>query len=308
MSVSERFEDIKFTKSVAGYSTKEVDGFINDIIPLIKEQEQILVGLRAKLEAIEFKRGELQEKEHQAYALLEAAKREAKIIVASAKNEAANMLSEASVSAQAQTRAATSRAAQIISDAEGKSSAILSDAKQNSEKIIVSADTEARAMLEQVKEYCADETHKAQKLSNECAAFEASFKALVAKTATELARIREKAPLPVTADVEVKSEKVIAPAVSKAETKAEEAPLPPEPKVEPVAVMEAPVLTENENSTTDVAFAGGRPTEQIKKKTSVKRRLYDTVTVTYDDEEEFSSVKDVMKKKPTLKSPVHFSD
>ena len=228
MPVSERFTDIKFSKSVAGYSQKEVDGFINDILPLIKEQEQLVAALTVKLDALEAQRDEVKQKEQEAYRLLEAAKKEADIIIATAKKNAEDIASKAQVASEVQTRAAAARAAELISDAETKA-----------EKIICAADEKARAMLEKTKEYTDEEKRKAQALSNECAEFEARFKTLVAETAKAFAAVKEQTPMP---------------------------PVKELPKEEPKEVKEEPISepapAAKESAAVDFEIVGGRPYSQ----------------------------------------------
>lgn len=294
MSISEIFADVKFTKSVAGYSAKEVDAFIGEMLPKIAEQEQILSGLRVKLEALEARREEIAATEQNAKALLENAEREAKIIEETANKKVEGMIADANIGIEVQTRAAASHAAKVISDAEKEAEDIVSEAKKNSERIVAAADAQARAMLAQVKEFCEEEKRKAQELSNECAAFEASFKKLVAKTVEEFARIKEKTP--VKAEIPKKSE----------EPKAEAESVKKEPEVK--KAVQAEKTHSDVQVATDVSFAGAKPIVPQTKKESAPRRLYDTVTVTYDDEFDFSGVRDIMKKGTARKSPTHFSE
>ena len=301
MSISEIFTEVKFTKSVAGYSAKEVDAFLSDMLPKIAEQEQILSGMRVKLEAFEKRREEIAATEQNAKALLENAEYEAKITEENAKKKAESMLADASVGIEVQTRAAASHAAKVISDAEKEADGIVSEAKKNSERIIAAADAQARAMLEQVKEFCEEEKRKAQELSNECAAFEASFKELVAKTAKELSLLKEKAPMPAANPVSsAPKDKPQAVTAKKEPTVKEDSASEQASKAEQAA--------EEEQAAKDISFAGTKPFAAQGKKESTPRRLYDTVTVTYDDEFDFSGVRDIMKNGSLRKSPTHFSE
>lgn len=287
MSVSEKLSDVKFTKGALGYSQKEVDGFINDLFPLVKEQEQLLLALKVKLDAFEAQRDEIQGKEQAARKLLEAAKKEAEIIVATAKKEADTIKNDAHVASEVQVRAATSRAAEIMADAEKNAAETVSKAEENAEKIIRTADAEARAIIEKVKAYSAEETRKAQGLANECAAFEARFKSLVADTAAAIAAVKESAPVAPKA-VEVK-----APEVKKEE-------LPKEEK-------EAAKKPDGPKAAQDFEIVGGVPYAQMQKKEPQKRHLYDTVQVTYDDND-FSDIRKIMENGEKRKSPTHFSE
>ncbi|MBQ8836150.1 MAG: DivIVA domain-containing protein [Clostridia bacterium] len=298
MPLSEKFTDIKFTKSVAGYAQKEVDGFINDVLPLVKEQEQQLAALKAKIAAFEAERDEISAREHESYRLLEAAKKESDIIIATAKKRAVAIESEAQTASEVQHRASTARAGDIIASAEKKATALVNDAEINAKKIIQTADATARAMLEKVKEHCDSETAKAQRLSDECAAFEARFKAVVAETANTFAKLKEQTPLPAKAP-EIKAKKEPTPAKNVREEL---------PKVQPAAEVESDERENSPEEMHDIEIVGGKPVTLQQKKTQTPRRLYDTLQVTYDDDDDFSEISEIMKRSDKRKSPVDFSE
>lgn len=285
MFLSEKFEEIKFSKSVAGYATKEVDGFIADILPLAKEEEQLILGLRAKLEALEARQDEIRKIEQEAYRLLEAAKTEAEIIVATAKKKAGDIESDTKVNCEVKLRSATSRASEIITNADAEAEEKIAKAKSEAERIVLEADANGRALIMRVTEVCNEENRKAKELSNECAAFEERFRTIVADTVKALAKMKEEAP--VLCDTAVKvdiSAKTPEPALEKDEE---------EPKTEKAI---------------DVEFIGTKPVTALdKKEEKTQRRLYDTVQVTYENEEDFSEIQDIMKG-PQCKSPTHFSE
>ena len=279
MTISERFEDIKFTKSVAGYTQKEVDGFIADVLPLIREEEQLVAALRVKLAAFEGKSDEIKQKELDAYRLLEAAKEEAEIIVATAKKKAEDIASEARVAAEVQQRAASARAAEMITNAENEANTLVSEANANAQKIVNTADARGRELLAKVKAVCDEEERKAKALSNECAAFETRFRTIVADTAMALAKIKEETPVPY-------DEVAVPPEISKEES------------------QNPPVKEETVTETEVEIPAASRP----KREEPHLRRLYDTVNVTYENEEDdFSEIKGIMNGKG-VKSPTHFSE
>ena len=280
MTISERFENIKFTKSVAGYTQKEVDGFIADVLPLIREEEQLIAALRVKLAAFEGKSEEIREQEQKAYRLLEAAKEEAEIIVATAKKNAKDIESEARVAAEVQQRAAGARAAETIADANAKADARVSEANAAAERIIATADARGRELLAKVKAVCDEEERKAKALANECVAFENRFRTIVADTAVALAKMKEETPVPYDEVAKVP------------EVKNEDAPKP----------LEKEEATSE--TTVEIPVAISHP----KREEPHIRRLYDTVNVTYENEEDdFSEIKGIMSGKD-LKSPTSFSE
>lgn len=48
MGICEQLRGAKFSKSVAGYNPKEVDGFLTDILNSAEQSEQSLVGAAGK--------------------------------------------------------------------------------------------------------------------------------------------------------------------------------------------------------------------------------------------------------------------
>lgn len=299
MALSEKIEEIKFAKSVAGYAIKEVDGFMADLLLLAKEEEQLIMVLRAKLEAFELQRDDIKKQEHEAYKLLEAAKKEAEIIVATAKKNAETIVSEAQVDAEVQVRSATARANDILENADALSNAKISDAYASAEKIIADASQKSKEMLEQVKAACDEEMRKAKALANECASFETRFRTIVADTAQALMKIKEETPVPYDAAAIKAPEKAVESHASEAE---EKAPALATEEITPVEKVE------ETKESTDVEFAGGKPVAALaKKEEKTQRKLYDNVQVTYDAENDFEQIRDIMKG-PERKSPTHFSD
>lgn len=283
MALSERFEEIKFSKSVAGYSTKEVDGFIADTLLLIRDEEQLLSALKVKLEAFEAQRDEIKKKENEAYRLLEAAKREAEIIVATAKKNAEDIVAKANLDGEVEVRTASARAEEIVKNAEEKAAEKVAAANENAERIILAADENGRKMLADSAKAYEEEMQKAKALSNECADFEKRFRSIVTDTVMALAKIKEETPVPYDTETKVKEE------VKAEEPKAEE---------EPVA---------KEETETEVVLAGSIPVAALKKEERQPRRLYETVSVEYEAEDDFSSIREIMNGNEA-KSPTHFSE
>lgn len=161
MSLSEKIKNTKFSKGVAGYSQKEVDGFMESTAVAVSELEHQLSGLRIKLDAYESRADEIRKKENEAKKLLDAARAEALRILDAAKEKANGILSEAQKSAEG----------------------ILAAAKENGAAIKEKADGEADETLK-----------KAAAILKECDAFEAQFRAAVADTVKRLSVIRAASP------------------------------------------------------------------------------------------------------------------
>lgn len=265
MSLSEKIKNAKFSKGVAGYSVKEVDGFICDILPLVTECEQQLSALRVKLEAVEYQSDAIKKRENEAERMLEKAKSEAERIINEAKAIAKETVSQSETEALEKGDAAKRMADEL-----------LNTAKKNASAIIVSADKKGRETLAAANGNAEEINAKAEALSKEIRAFEENFRAAVADTVKKLSDIRASSPKAVP--------------VMKAEPKTEK-------KADVIEILE----------TKDYEFAGGKQLS-AKKAESSKRRLYDTVTVTYDAEDDFEDVKKIKNEgaKKEIKNPTDF--
>ncbi|MBR5539212.1 MAG: DivIVA domain-containing protein [Clostridia bacterium] len=253
MSLSDKIKDIKFSKSVAGYSTKEVDGFLDEIVSAVMEQEKEISALCAKTEAYENRAKDIEKKEKAAADTLEDAKNEARRIIGEAEKKAEHIVAAGEGAADEKRAAAEKAAAEIITAADNKGKEILLAAKNEAERI--------------------NETVAA--LVGEYEEFEAKFRTEVAKTVKNLADIRSSAP---------KTEKA-----EKTEKKPEE-PVKAEPSVP---------------DTQDFEFVGGRRVPSEATKEMPRRKLYDTLTVTYDNEDDFADIKEFLGKKE-IKNPTDF--
>ena len=304
MHVSEKLEQAKFSKSVAGYSVKEVEGFLADLLLLVRDEEERVRALSVKLSAFEAQAAEIEKREQESLRLLEAARAEAEGVRIAAQRNADAIVAEAKAVAEAREHAAKVHADEQIKEAERRSAARVEEAKQNAEMILVAADRKGRTMLAESKSRATAESQNARALAAECAAFEARFRALAADTVRALAALKEEAPKPIVTVSEPAP--IAAEPVQKATRKeqaaekvAEKASAPE--KEEP----KAPVVQ-------DVPFAGGQPVSAYTKETDrvSSRKLYDTVTVTYEEDDGFSDIRklmgDTQGKKQT--NPAHFME
>lgn len=305
MSLSEKIAGTRFSKGVAGYTAKEVDGFIADILPLVKEQEQIITTLRAKLNALEERQEETAKREHDSYRLLEAAKNEAEKIISAASKNAAKVNKEAKISAEAEARAADMRGREMLEKAAEEAKACIDAAEKNAAKIIAAADAKGKEMLSEAKAAYQKELHCAEVLSGESAAFEARFRTLVAETAMSLSRLNEESTLPRApknaAEIELEQ-------VPETENEPESEP---ESKTEPERIIEelVPERPHESEIVTDIGFAGGKPLPSPSGKSErLHRRLYDTVTVTYEADDDFEDIKKIMRDGKARKDPTDFAE
>ncbi len=259
MSLSQKIKDVKFSKSVAGYASKEVDGFLGDILSSVCEAEQQLSSLRAKLDAYESRADEITKKENEAQKLLLAAKEESASIVSRAKNDAND----------------------IISAAEDEAKAFLNEAEKNAKTILAIADKKGNAIIKEASAKAESINEKTAALTKECEAFENAFRAAVAETVKRLAAIRETAPAAVGIE-----------------------------KEENARAEEKPVKEQTDGGDTrDYVFVGGKridSTEKPKEKT--KRKVYDTLAVTYEGEDGFSDIQKIKKEsgQKGIKNPTDF--
>lgn len=300
MPISEKIQAVHFSKSVAGYTVKEVDGFFGDLLPLVQEQEQLLCGLRAKLEAMEKRADEIAEQEKEAQRLLQSARAEAESIIAAAEKKADVICREAEQTAEVKLRIAEKNAAEKEAAASKNAHDRVETAKKNAETILAVADRKGKAILDEATAAANEEKQKAKVLNAECTVFESHFRTLVSETVQALAKLQARAPL--------------VPEVTPVEEKPQ--PVPPAPQEVPAAeekVAETPAPAEKENTEPrDFAFSGGKPVmTSAKAAEAPRRRLYDTVNITYESNEDgFDDIRKLMEESTAkqIKNPTHFSE
>lgn len=161
MSLSEKIKSTKFSKSVAGYSQKEVDAFLESTAAVSGELEQKISVLRTKLDAYESRADEIKKLENEAKRLLEGARCEARQIVL----------------------AAQKNAEEILAKANDDANAILATADKNGKAIVSAANAEADEIA-----------RKSAAIVKECEDFEAQFRNTVASTVKKLSALRSGAP------------------------------------------------------------------------------------------------------------------
>lgn len=299
MPISEKIQKAAFTKSVAGYAPKEVDAFLGDLLPLAMEQEQLLTSLRAKLGAMEARTEEIARLEKEAYRLLEKAREEAERIVAAAEDKARATRTEAEQTAETKVQTAEREAAELVASAEKKARTSIDTAKKTAETILNTADQKGKALLSEAAEYATAEREKARKLIAECTAFETKFRTIVSDTAHALAKLQAAAPaIPAAKSVETAPKPVPDPA-------------PAAPAEKPAAPVAETHDTEEAPETRDFSFAGGRPMPSATQTAEKPRRKpYEAVSVTYENEDDFAGIRKLMEDAPAkpIKNPTHFSE
>lgn len=298
MPISEKIQKASFSKSMAGYTAREVDAFLGDLLPLALEEEQLVSALRAKLGAMEARTEEIAQQEKEAYRLLERAREEAERIVAAAEEKARTVRTEAEQSAEVRLQNAEKKAAELVAAAERTARASIDTAKKTADTILDTADRKGKALLAEAAAFSNAEREKAQRLTAECTAFEGKFRTLVSETAHALAKLQATAPTVPAPTPKPVTEKPAAPRAEAVPAPAEAAPAP----------APAPATPE-EPTTRDFTFAGGKPVG-VGTEDKPRRKLYDRVTVTYDSDEDFDGIRKLMEesKKPTVKNPTHFSE
>ena len=257
MALSEKIKDIKFAKSVAGYSVKEVDSFIDSAFADASEYEREISALRVKLEAYDRRTDEIARKEAEALATLESAREEAGRIISEAKEQAVKIVA-----------AGEGAADEKISAAEKNAKALLASANEKGEEIVAAAVKRAEETNDRVADLVAEYED-----------FEAKFRMEVAKTVKTLSDIKNGAPR-VTKTVKEEPE-------------------------EEESVTEEPASEEAH----DFEFVGGKRADIAEKtKEMPKRKLYDTLSVTYDSDDDFSDIKMIKESfgKSGIKNPADF--
>ncbi len=269
MPLSDKIKDTRFSKSVAGYAIKEVDGFVEEILPAVADYEKQLSALRVKLDAYESRADEIAKRESDAERLLCAAREESAKILRAAELEGKGIAAEAEA-----------KASEITADAEARAAMLLSEAKKKAEAIIAAADAKGKETVAAASSAADKISCEAAAVRDECAAFEKHFREIVADTVKNLAAIRTEAPRVKAAQKPKKAEK--------------KEPAEKQPENEP-------------DVTRDYEFAGGKRVAAPEEK-KTQRRLYDTVTVVYDSEDDFADVKKLKEAlgKKEIKNPTDF--
>ena len=291
MSLSERLQSIRFNKGAIGYNTKEVDAFVAELRTAAERDESALRTLRAKLDAFEGRSAEITRTENEAYRLLAAAKDEAEKVRAAAEAQAKTMLEDAKVRAAAAEAVTAERASAAEREA---------------------ADVRARTAA----------------LFRRSAEFEEKLRRLTADTVRALAALNASAPADATVAPAAAAAPASAPTAAPAETlsmpdhtpifasrprrtdrvrPAESAAAPAAAETVPASASEA----DADNTAHDYTFAGGKLLEKDgERQTAAPRKLYDTVSVTYDGGDGYDDIKRLMESAADrkLKNPTDFAN
>lgn len=324
MSLSERLQSIRFNKGAIGYNTKEVDAFVAELRTAAERDESALRTLRAKLDAFEGRSAEITRTENEAYRLLAAAKDEAEKVRAAAEAQAKTMLEDAKVRAAAAEAVAAERASAAEREAARRANETVGNARQNAAMILAAADKRGREALAAAEREAADVRARTAALFRRSAEFEEKLRRLTADTVRALAALNALAP----ADATVAPAAAAAPASAPAETlsmpdhtpifasrprrtdrvrPAESAAAPAASETVPASASEA----DADNTAHDYTFAGGKLLEKDgERQTAAPRKLYDTVSVTYDGGDGYDDIKRLMESAADrkLKNPTDFAN
>ena len=324
MSLSERLQSIHFNKGAIGYNTKEVDAFVAELRTAAERDESALRTLRAKLDAFEGRSAEITRTENEAYRLLAAAKDEAEKVRAAAEAQAKTMLEDAKVRAAAAEAVAAERASAAEREAARRANETVGNARQNAAMILAAADKRGREALAAAEREAADVRARTAALFRRSAEFEEKLRRLTADTVRALAALNASAP----ADATVAPAAAAAPASAPAETLSMPDPTPifasrprRTDRVRPAERAAAPAAAETvpasaseadaDNTAHDYTFAGGKLLEKDgERQTAAPRKLYDTVSVTYDGGDGYDDIKRLMESAADrkLKNPTDFAN
>ena len=318
MLLSEKLEQAKFSKSVAGYAVKEVDGFFSDFLPVLREEEELMRVLRTKLSAFEAHAEEIEKREQEAYRVLEAAKQEAESMLAAARKNAGAIVAEAKAAAEARERAADAHAAEQLQNAERRSAERIDEAKKTAEMILAAADRKGRTLLAEAQARATAQSQSAKALAAECVAFEARFRTLAADTVRALSELKDDAPKPIVTQSasQIAAEPIVPKSVQPAEPEVSEEPprrvVRPAPAAEQPKAESTPAAPAEESAARDIPFAGGQPVSAYTGASEKPsgRKLYDTVTVSYDNDDGYEDIRKLMEDVNGKKStnPAHFME
>lgn len=328
MSLSERLQSIHFNKGAIGYNTKEVDAFVAELRTAAERDESALRTLRAKLDAFEGRSAEITRTENEAYRLLAAAKDEAEKVRAAAEAQAKTMLEDAKVRAAAAEAVAAERASAAEREAARRANETVGNARQNAAMILAAADKRGREALAAAEREAADVRARTAALFRRSAEFEEKLRRLTADTVRALAALNASAP----ADATVAPAAAAAPASAPTAAPAETLSMPDHTpifasrprrtdRVRPAESAAAPAAAETmsasaseadaDNTAHDYTFAGGKLLEKDgERQTAAPRKLYDTVSVTYDGGDGYDDIKRLMESAADrkLKNPTDFAN
>lgn len=326
MSLSERLQSVHFNKGAIGYNTKEVDAFFSEMRTAAERDEAALRTLRAKLDAFEGKSAEIARTENEAYRLLAAAKDEAEKLRAAAEAQAKTLLEDAKARAAAAEAVAAERAAVAEREAARRANETVGNARQNAAMILAAADKRGRETLAAAEREAAATRAKAAALSRRSAEFEEKLRSLTADTVRALAALNAAAPAP-SAPADSPTPSADAPDAARlfaSRPRRTDRVRPTEPVPAPetaaetaaasaAAVPAAPAAdTEADNTAHDYAFAGGKLlAKDGERQNAAPRKLYDAVSVTYDDGGDgYDDIKRLMDSAADrkLKNPTDFAN
>lgn len=317
MSLSERLQSVHFNKGAIGYNTKEVDAFFSEMRTAAERDEAALRTLRAKLDAFEGKSAEIARTENEAYRLLAAAKDEAEKLRAAAEAQAKTLLEDAKARAAAAEAVAAERAAVAEREAARRANETVGNARQNAAMILAAADKRGRETLAAAEWEAAATRAKAAALSRRSAEFEEKLRSLTADTVRALAALNAAAPAP-SAPAASAVPSADAPDAarlfaSRPRRTDRVRPTEPVPAPETAAETAAPAAdTEADNTAHDYAFAGGKLlAKDGERQNAAPRKLYDAVSVTYDDGGDgYDDIKRLMDSAADrkLKNPTDFAN
>ncbi len=317
MSLSERLQSVHFNKGAIGYNTKEVDAFFSEMRTAAERDEAALRTLRAKLDAFEGKSAEIARTENEAYRLLAAAKDEAEKLRAAAEAQAKTLLEDAKARAAAAEAVAAERAAVAEREAARRANETVGNARQNAAMILAAADKRGRETLAAAEREAAATRAKAAALSRRSAEFEEKLRSLTADTVRALAALNAAAPAP-SAPADSPTPSADAPDAarlfaSRPRRTDRVRPTEPVPAPETAAETAAPAAdTEADNTAHDYAFAGGKLlAKDGERQNAAPRKLYDAVSVTYDDGGDgYDDIKRLMDSAADrkLKNPTDFAN
>lgn len=326
MSLSERLQSVHFNKGAIGYNTKEVDAFFSEMRTAAERDESALRTLRAKLDAFEGKSAEIARTENEAYRLLAAAKDEAEKLRAAAEAQAKTLLEDAKARAAAAEAVAAERAAVAEREAARRANETVGNAKQNAAMILAAADKRGRETLAAAEREAAATRAKAAALSRRSAEFEEKLRSLTADTVRALAALNAAAPAPsapaapaVPSADAPDAARLFASRPRRTDRVRPTEPVPaPETAAETAAASAAAVPaapaadTEADNTAHDYAFAGGKLlAKDGERQNAAPRKLYDAVSVTYDDGGDgYDDIKRLMDSAADrkLKNPTDFAN
>ena len=203
MRLSDKLSDVRFSRGVAGYNTKEVDAFLQALAGELLQIEERLDALTARAALYDAEKEKITQEKAAADELLSLAESKAKKLLSEAQaaaracEHAAQIETEelrrsAESKAQNRLHAAQVQAEGMIADADVAAKEKIAEAEAGAARILSEADRRGQAMLAEAKAKTAAETDRYAEIVAAGRGYTASVAEITEKLRGELAALNDR--------------------------------------------------------------------------------------------------------------------